>query len=448
MTTHTRTLKLKVFPTDKETKPRINQIISDAWRAANWIASGQYLNDQFMQRVYARKKIDTKDKQNQELISEVEAQIFSKDGFFGTKRQATTERDIKQQFPDLPSTVTNTLNQIVTASYRTDKKALALGEASLRTYKKTMPVPIAALSIRFTHDEQSNHFGFTLTLGKSERVPFQIVLGKDKGNFRHSLLRILANELDYGSPQIQKIKYDYFLLLPVKDQIQRTALDSNTAVGVDLGINIPAYASLNNGKQKLAIGSRDDFLRIRLQMQNRRRQLQRSVFKARPGKGRSRKLKAINNLRKKERNFAHTYNHMISYRIIQFALTNNAGVIKLEWLEGIARERKNSFVLRNWSYFELQAMIQHKAKKYGIEVAYIDPKYTSQICSECGNLEEGQRPSQSQFICKACEFTEHADYNAARNIAKSDCVMTTQDKKRRLKDNEQQKFEQRIKKAA
>ncbi|GEM_PF-4834633 len=54
---NTRTLKLKlsvVAESPEEKKKawkRIRQIIGDAWRAANWIASGQYLKDQMIRRV-------------------------------------------------------------------------------------------------------------------------------------------------------------------------------------------------------------------------------------------------------------------------------------------------------------------------------------------------------------------------------------------------------------
>ena len=44
---------------------------------------------------------------------------------------------------------------------------------------------------------------------------------------------------------------------------------------------------------------------------------------------------------------------------------------------------------------------------------------TSQKCSKCGNLEEGQRINQSHFKCKKCGYEENADFNASRNIALS-----------------------------
>jgi putative transposase len=48
---------------------------------------------------------------------------------------------------------------------------------------------------------------------------------------------------------------------------------------------------------------------------------------------------------------------------------------------------------------------------------YVDPAYTSQMCSECGHVDKKNRPDQATFRCTSCGFAEHADVNAACNIA-------------------------------
>ena len=85
-------------------------------------------------------------------------------------------------------------------------------------------------------------------------------------------------------------------------------------------------------------------------------------------------------------------------------------LINLTWL---------SFVLRNWSYFELQQFVEYKAKREGIDVKYIDPYHTSQVCNCCGHYEPDQRISQDTFKCASCGTEMNADYNASKNIAKS-----------------------------
>jgi len=67
----------------------------------------------------------------------------------------------------------------------------------------------------------------------------------------------------------------------------------------------------------------------------------------------------------------------------------------------------------------LARRLQDKARG---RVEKVDPAYTSQRCSECGHVAEDSRESQALFRCTACGYTEHADVNAARNIAAGHAV--------------------------
>ena len=420
---HTRTVKLKlrVVGEDKEaTWRRIRQIMNDAWRAANWIASGQYLNDQWIRRLYARRKIDTSD---MNAVGAVESEFFSKSGFFGTKRQATTERDIKEAFPLLPPCVTNPMNQVVVASYNKEKQNMLMGRRSLRTYRQGMPVTTTKVSIIFSVNDPGGHC-VTWKLGRKERILFEIFYGRDRANNRLTVQRILDGENDYSASQIQLKDRDLFLLLPVKEPERKPDLDADLAVGVDLGVVVPAYIALSKGEARRAIGSAEDFLRTRMQMQARRRRLHRSLKATRGGKGRTVKLKALDRIEGKERNFARTYNHFVSKTVVDFAVQYHAGVIKMEMLEGYAAEEPSSFILRNWSYADLQRDVKYKAERLGIRIVKVDPFHTSQTCSQCGHYEGGQRISQSEFVCAKCGTKMNADYNAALNIARSQRIVT------------------------
>jgi citrate lyase subunit beta/citryl-CoA lyase len=50
-------------------------------------------------------------------------------------------------------------------------------------------------------------------------------------------------------------------------------------------------------------------------------------------------------------------------------------------------------------------------------VERINPAYTSQICHACGHCAAENRESQAVFRCRACGHADHADVNAAKNIA-------------------------------
>lgn len=430
-----RTCKLKIYVIGddrKETWKRLYPIFNTAWRAMNWIVGGQYNNDILMRRVYARKQIDVKDL---EAVSAVERD-FEK--FFGTKRQATTERDVKAAFPALPPCITNPMNQVVVSNYNKEKNDMLQGKRSLRTYKGTVPVTVTQNSIKFLQRENGEHY-ISWTLGRTEHILFGIVYGRDKANYRLTIQRIIDGDVDFSAPQIQYKDKELFLHLPVQEDVKKIKLDQKLSVGVDLGLAIPAYVALSKGPQRKAIGSKDTFLHVRGQMQARHRDLQRSLTMVKGGHGRTRKLKAMNRIEGKERRFAKQYNHFVSKRVVDFAVQNGAGTIKMEMLEGFDKEHKDSFILRNWSYFELQTAIEYKAKRFGIKTVKVDPYHTSQTCSECGHFEEGQRPSQSKFICKKCGKEFNADHNAALNIARSKQIVTKKEQCEKYKQMSKRK---------
>lgn len=65
---------------------------------------------------------------------------------------------------------------------------------------------------------------------------------------------------------------------------------------------------------------------------------------------------------------------------------------------------------------QLRTFIENKAKERGRKVIRVNPKYTSQTCPNCGNIDKANRVSQSKFKCVNCGYEAHADQNAAANI--------------------------------
>ena len=120
-------------------------------------------------------------------------------------------------------------------------------------------------------------------------------------------------------------------------------------------------------------------------------------------------------------------NHLFSRDVVRFAVKARAASIHMEDLSGFGKDNdgnaddKKEFVLRNWSYYELQTMIKYKAAKYGIKVEKIRPAFTSQTCSWCGQpgFRRGEIFICENPACEKCGEKENADYNAARNIANS-----------------------------
>ncbi|NLT37211.1 MAG: IS200/IS605 family element transposase accessory protein TnpB [Methanomassiliicoccus sp.] len=110
-------------------------------------------------------------------------------------------------------------------------------------------------------------------------------------------------------------------------------------------------------------------------------------------------------------------NHKISRATLKEAAQQGCG-IKMERLSDIrttvSQSRSSRPTLHSWSFYQIQYMVEYKAKLLGIPVVYVDPAYTSQRCSRCGQL--GTREGKD-FSCPHCGHVDYADVNASFNIA-------------------------------
>lgn len=318
------------------------------------------------------------------------------------------------------------------------KDGLLYGKVSLITYKMNNPLLVHVDYVRLRSTNPRNDFGIyhnysshqefldhlysndlDVFIKFANKITFKMIFGNPhkSASLRSEIQQIFEEYYKVCGSSIQIDGKKIILNLSMEIPKKKVKLKEDTVVGVDLGIAIPAMCALNNNDYiRKSIGSKDEFLRIRTQLQSQRRRLQKSLKSTSGGHGHKKKLKALDRLKERERNFVKTYNHYISKQIVEFAVKNEAKYINIEDLSGFD---SNKFILRNWSYYELQQFITYKAAKYGIEVRKINPYHTSQICSKCGHWEEGQRIDQAHFICKKCGNEINADLNAARNIAMS-----------------------------
>jgi IS605 OrfB family transposase len=66
-----------------------------------------------------------------------------------------------------------------------------------------------------------------------------------------------------------------------------------------------------------------------------------------------------------------------------------------------------------WQYAAIRTAAQNKAQMAGIAVAFVNPAYTSKVCSRCGLVGRRRR---HLFTCPHCGYCAHADVNAATNV--------------------------------
>ena len=62
-----------------------------------------------------------------------------------------------------------------------------------------------------------------------------------------------------------------------------------------------------------------------------------------------------------------------------------------------------------------------KADWYGVGIVRVDPKRTSQTCSECGTVNADRRKAK-RYDCGACGLSVEGDTTAVRNILASGVV--------------------------
>jgi len=99
------------------------------------------------------------------------------------------------------------------------------------------------------------------------------------------------------------------------------------------------------------------------------------------------------------------------------AVVRKYGTIVVEALNvaGMSRSTLAKQIL-DCSWSEFFRMLKYKAADAGRRIEEIDPRYTSQACSECGFVSKDNRKTQADFACTSCGHTDNADHNGAVNI--------------------------------
>ncbi|MEG1482940.1 MAG: transposase [Cetobacterium sp.] len=326
------------------------------------------------------------------------------------------------------------VRQKIGQDYSNNFVDIVTGKMSLPNYKSDFPLMVdgKCISIIRELDEVGipKGYGIKIMLGYELIIILGQRVNENILELKKTLEKCISGEYKICASSIQRDRNNNVIInlcldIPIENKYEPK---ENRVLGVDLGIKYPVYMCLGDDTYKReSVGSINNFLRIRQQMQERRKKLQKELNLTNGGKGRAKKLQALDKLKDNERNFAKTYNHAISKRVVSFAKQHKCEFINLERL---TKDGFNNVILRNWSFFELQKMIEYKSKREGITVRYINPSYTSQMCSNCRHVDKENRQTQEDFICTECGFKLNADHNAAINIARS------QDFKNKLPDEE------------
>ena len=232
--------------------------------------------------------------------------------------------------------------------------------------------------------------------GQSKKISVKAIIPEE-------VLAILQNHR-LGTMRISRKNGKYIAQIAY-EEVCAEPIPGDKSMGVDLGILCPAVSVTDDGKTKFyGNGRQNKFVRRRHKA--KRRKL-----------GKAKKLNAIRRLEDKEQRWMKDQDHKISRAIVNEAIRRGVSTIKLEELSGIrstARtSRKNNPSLHSWSFYRLASFIEYKARVAGIEVKYVDPKYTSQTCPVCGAK---HKTNSRTYLCTDCGYRTHRDRVGAVNI--------------------------------
>ena len=90
---------------------------------------------------------------------------------------------------------------------------------------------------------------------------------------------------------------------------------------------------------------------------------------------------------------------------------------------GTSKGKKLNYVINSLPYRFVQNLLEYKCLDRGIQVAYVNPAYTSRVCSRCCSQSTSRSgPHRTAFSCSSCGLNLDADLNGSRNIREVYCT--------------------------
>jgi putative transposase len=223
------------------------------------------------------------------------------------------------------------------------------------------------------------------------------------GNVKVRLSRELPEDAIIKTCSIKRQNGSWFAVLTF--EYTPVPLPTNDlAVGIDVGVT--TFATFSDGTEI-------QNPRIYQNTQAELRRAQRTV--ARRKKGSHRRRKAVVLLQKVHQRITNKradFLHKNSTAVVQ-----KYGTIVVEALNVAGMSKGNlAKQILDCSWSEWFRQLSYKAADAGRNFIAVDPKYTSQTCSECGFVHRDNRKTQADFACVSCGHTDNADHNGAVNI--------------------------------
>ncbi|QCC49734.1 transposase [Halapricum salinum] len=254
------------------------------------------------------------------------------------------------------------------------------------------------------------------TSGDRSRVRADLVLPPDEDGYQDQYLD--SDEWELAESTLHHRGGEWYLHIGFRKlKPERQTTENGTVLGVDLGVSQIAVTSTAGFYSAGKLNhERREFDRLRRSLQ------------AHGSRNAHRTLESVG---EKEGEYVKHTLHRVAKELVEEALRYNCNGIVFEDLEGIRERLPAADWHSEWAFDRLFNYVEYKASFEGLFVDTVNPKNTSIRCAECGYIHESSRQSRSEFECGNCGNRNHADYNAAKNIAETYLWREQQSSRRR-----------------
>lgn len=252
--------------------------------------------------------------------------------------------------------------------------------------------------------------GNKLKLPKLGLIPFKS--GRDiTGKIKNATIKLSATG-------------KFFAIVLVDTEIKAMSL-TGKSVGIDMGV---ADLMITSDKVKYPTIRFDKLLDKKKhywekRLARRRLQANKEIAKAKYYYGRLLTLEDFKNYQKarvmvakyseKIANQRNNYLHLLTKGLVK-----QYDVIKIEDLKAknLLKNHKLARAIANQAWRELRTQLEYKCNWYGKQLVIVNPRKTSQVCSECGYNDGKHTLDIRHWTCPNCGVNHDRDINAAINI--------------------------------
>lgn len=222
---------------------------------------------------------------------------------------------------------------------------------------------------------------------------------------------LLRNDIKLGTAKLVTSGNHWFFHVSFTMSVSDFQLeDVQHVVGIDRGLRFIITVQDEHGKTGFVNGGK--LKHYSQHMKYLQRQLQKKHTRSS-----YRRIKAIHN---RENRYVTYMNHCISKALVM--KYHEPTLFVLEDLTNIRPtltkvKRQNRYNQVSWPFYQLQTMLEYKAKLNRSNVIYVDAYKTSQRCPYCGRINKNNRDHNThRYKCDRCGYSSNDDRIGAMNI--------------------------------